>query len=373
MQQYKGIPHNINSALIGRVVRNNRWSLRNTKNILVGDYDETKQGYLATISSSSFEKELNAQGVSLVKEVEEFNDNDIIKINEEGRINKLWNTDSIHNALFLTERCNSNCIMCPQPPVQSEIDLTDDNLRIIELLKHTPSSVVLTGGEPTLKGEKLFKILDTLRRKFPRTRVYILSNATLFSKIEFTRDFANHCNENVIVEVPIYSDYPDLHNKIVGTNSFYKTLRGIHNLAKFEIKVGIRNVINKMNFDRLEPYSEFIYRNFPFIFQIALMQMELEGNAKTNFSDVYIDPCDYIENVKSAVFSLYNRGLNVLIYNFQLCLLPESIRKFAPRSITEWKNLFLPVCEKCDLKSECPGFFKSVINHPSRDIKPIIF
>ena len=370
MKTFKGIPEKINVPELGRVIKEHKLFQSKKDKILVGAFSTSYRGYKATISSIEF-KDKKFSGIYDVQESEEIEKDDIILIEPDGTIKRLYSSSSVHNSIFLTELCNSNCVFCPQPPTKKETDKTELNLKIIELINEEPESIGITGGEPTILGDNFFKVLTSIQKKFPKTKIYILSNAIKFSNIEFTKKFIDHCNENVIVETPVYSDFPKLHNQIVGNNSYYKTLSGIYNLAKFNAKIGIRNVVSKLNYKRLDDYSNFIYRNFPFAHQVAFMQMELEGNAKMNFDQVFIDPYDYINELRLAVEVLELRGLNVLIYNFQLCLLDEYLRNFAVKSITEWKNIFLPICKDCSLRNQCPGFFKSIIDHPSRMISPI--
>ena len=61
---------------------------------------------------------------------------DIVSIDpNSGFVRTIYRPDSPHNAIFATERCNSNCIMCSQPP--KDIDdsyLVEDTLKMISLI-----------------------------------------------------------------------------------------------------------------------------------------------------------------------------------------------------------------------------------------------
>jgi len=50
--------------------------------------------------------------------------------------------------------------------------------------------------------------------------------------------------------------------------------------------------------------------------------------------------------------------MNVSIYNHQLCVLRKSLWKFARKSISDWKNIYLDECASCRAKEECGGLFK---------------
>ena len=70
-----------------------------------------------------------------------------------GFVRTLFRPESPHNTLFATERCNSNCLMCSQPPVEKDdMDaLTERNLKLIDLMSPAPEYLCITGGEPTLE------------------------------------------------------------------------------------------------------------------------------------------------------------------------------------------------------------------------------
>jgi hypothetical protein len=51
--------------------------------------------------------------------------------------------------------------------------------------------------------------------------------------------------------------------------------------------------------------------------------------------------------------------MNVSIYNHQLCVLDRALWPLARRSISDWKNVYLPACNDCSVLTECGGFFQS--------------
>ncbi len=62
----------------------------------------------------------------------------------------------------------------------------------------------------------------------------------------------------------------------------------------------------------------------------------------------------------------------VSIYNLPLCILPQRLRRFARRSISDWKNVYAPECGDCALRQNCAGFFASAgPAWRSRGIRPV--
>jgi len=126
-----------------------------------------------------------------------------------------------------------------------------------------------------------------------------------------------------------------------------------------------------LNYNRLPELSEYIYSNFPFVYQVAFVQIEPIGFSKDNLADLWIDPYDYNDKLEEAVMNLHNRNLQVTIFNSQLCVLPKNLRRFAVQSISDWKNIYIDECVNCILKTECAGFFSASKDIHSNKIKAI--
>lgn len=371
MRQLIGEAYNIKKTLIGKITTKNDFFSKKKDLIYVANSGEFPKGYLAVITDSvNFSKEFSSY-VSNVNGVSELNDNDIVTIEPDGRISVVFDINSHHNAIFVTELCNSNCIMCPQPPLKQEDGKLDLNLKYISLIDRNTKSIGITGGEPTLIGTDLFLILSAINDRIPKASISLLSNGIRFNNYKYAQLFSQSVKQDIVVDIPLYSDIDTIHNSIIRTNSFYKTINGIYNLAKLNVKIGIRIVIHKMNFDRLPELAEFIYSNFPFVYHIAFMQMEPIGYARNNIDDLWIDPIDYNDFLERAVLNLHYREMRVSIYNSQLCILPEKLRCFAVQSISDWKNIYIDDCVDCSSKAICPGFFASAKETHSRGIMAI--
>src|ERR1700732_4542913 len=103
---------------------------------------------------------------------------------------------------------------------------------------------------------------------------------------------------------------------------------------------------------------------------IALMGLENIGYAPRNMDSLWIDPHDYQEQLEAAVEILSTRGMNVSIYNHQLWVLKRSLWKFARKSISDWKNIYLDACQSCGVKDDCGGFFTWATKRHSSHIHP---
>ena len=291
--------------------------------------------------------------------------------NSNGRAVVLLEPEAKANYLSLTERCNHRCLMCPQPPIKSEPSRLEHNLRLIELMSKDTTSIGITGGEPTLVGDDLITILQAINKKVPTAAITILTNAVKLADRNFAYKIACCKCRDLQIDVPLFASTPELHNEIVGAKTFYKTVQGIYNLATFRLDIGIRVVIHRMNYQHLTALAYFIYHNFPFVKQVAFMQMETMGYAADNIARLWIDPYDYKDELSAAVNFLRERRMSALIYNAQLCVLNPDVRDVAIQSISEWKNITLADCEQCACRAQCPGFFASNAQYHSAHIQAL--
>jgi len=129
-------------------------------------------------------------------------------------------------------------------------------------------------------------------------------------------------------------------------------------------------VIHKQTYERLPQLAEFVARNLPFVEHVALMGLEMSGFTPKNLDVLWIDPADYQSQLEEATLSLAMRGMAVSIYNHQLCTLPLSVWPYARKSISDWKNVYLDVCEGCGVRQFCGGFFQSARKRHSAHIAP---
>lgn len=371
MKQIQGTSYNIEDDIVGRITFGKGNLFGRSNNILVcNDTNKPAFGYLATITAcATFISKVKPY--CIVNNISDFHEGDIVVVNKQGEIIFVYEINSHHNALMATERCNHRCIMCPQPPILQEKDKTPFNLRLISLMNNNTQEIGITGGEPTLIGDNLFTLINQIKKELPKTAISILSNGVKFADKEYAIKLAKCRHQDLQIDIPLFSDIAEEHNRIVGAKTFYKTVQGLYNLALFHLRIGLRIVVHKQTYKRLPQFADFIYHNFPFVAQVAFMQMETTGLAKENFEELWIDPYDYNRELREAVLLLADRGMKPYIYNAQLCVLPEDIRCYAQQSISDWKDIYIPECDGCVLKGQCAGFFESNRQAHSTHIKKI--
>jgi His-Xaa-Ser system radical SAM maturase HxsC len=299
---------------------------------------------------------------------------DVLRLSPNGeRVNVLWRHDSLQNSVLLTERCDHYCLMCSQPPKNVDDDaLLEDAFELVRLLPPHTREIGFTGGEPTLYGDHLIKLLRLCRTLIPHAGVHVLSNGRRFSNPDFATSWAGIENPNMMVGIPLYGPEPALHDYVVQSEgAFNTTLTGILNLAQLEQRIEIRVVVHKQTAPHLVEIADFISRNLPFVEQVALMGLETIGFARANLGDVWIDPVDYRTELVEAVTLLDRKGVHTMIYNHPLCLIDPKVWPYAVRSISDWKNEYHPECLRCSVAHDCGGFFYSAKYRYSEHIQAI--
>ncbi len=273
----------------------------------------------------------------------------------------LYRRGSDSNLLFMTDRCNSLCLMCSQPP--QDVDdrwHIEENLRLIDLMDPGEENIGISGGEPTLYRDGLLEILAKCKSVLARKSVHVLSNGRLFRDPSWIEALTSIDHPRLSWGIPLYADNARDHDYVVqARGAFSETLQGLYNLARASQIVEVRVVLSKQTTPRLPELAHYIFRNLPFVRHIALMGIESTGLARKHHEELWIDPLDYQDSLSQAIFFLHNRGMQVSIYNLPLCLVPPQLSRFARQSISDWKNLFIDACQQCAAIEHCSGFFKS--------------
>ena len=166
-------------------------------------------GYRAILSHNELAGGINVPFTHRLRESDHIREGDIVALDGiSGHVRSLYRPYELHHHLFVTERCNSNCLMCSQPPKdKDDVEaLTQRNLELINLIQEPPPYLTITGGEPTLLGENLFKLISQLKTSMPTTELHMLTNGRTFAFPEYARSFAGIGHPNISLGIPLYSD-----------------------------------------------------------------------------------------------------------------------------------------------------------------------
>ena len=181
----RGISNQINEPIIARVTRN--YLNQDSNQILIAENEipiNNLNSFKAIITNLDIQKSrMNSPSVYSVGTFDHLVDGDIVVINSDGIINTLYRINSVQNFLLTTERCNSNCLMCSQPPKdRNDIHyLFNIYKQLIPLIPKDCFEIGITGGEPTLLGDLFFELLQLIKVELPETEVHCLTNGRTFA------------------------------------------------------------------------------------------------------------------------------------------------------------------------------------------------
>ncbi|TSJ34919.1 His-Xaa-Ser system radical SAM maturase HxsC [Mucilaginibacter corticis] len=366
----KGIPTGVNDLIVGVITRNP--DHHGESLIWVGD--EFNYGsYIAHLSCQSIEASI-VPTIANIQALDHLSDGDIVSIGQDGIVRTVYRVNSFYNTILATERCNSNCLMCSQPPKdRNDIPyLFELYRRVIPLIPKDCLELTISGGEPTLMGEYFFELLELITRELPKTDIHILTNGRTFAWNHFAERLAQIGNPRMMLGIPVYADYYQVHDYIVqARGAFDQTILGLHNLARYGIRLEIRVVLHQQSIPRLSRLARYIFKNLPFAEHVTFMGLEYTGYTPHNIEKLWIDPYDYNKELTEAVEFLAGQGMHVSIYNAQLCVMPERLWGYARKSISDWKNDYLPACQACSKLHDCGGLFTWNLKKCSAHIQPV--
>lgn len=156
----------------------------------------------------------------------------------------------------LTEKCNQKCFHCynywrySEEIGKNELSAQDFLLIVKKLVTAGINSVTLTGGEPFLRPDLLFSILEYCNEN--KIKTSINSNAVLIKN-----DDASKVRDLGVTHVLVsLLGTEKIHNAITNSNTFKKACDGITTLVGNKTNVSVNMAVSKLNFHELRNVSE---------------------------------------------------------------------------------------------------------------------
>lgn len=283
---------------------------------------------------------------------------DVVAVDLVGRRSEvLMRKSDRHHTIFLTNRCNSRCVMCSQPPTAHDDSwLIQEAMEVARSMTWSPAVFGFTGGEPLLIGTQLRTVLDYFRQWHPHAQLEVLSNGRLASNPLLARTLFEGLS-NTRWMIPLYGHAPFLHNHVVQANAFDETIAALLNLQRYKQPIQLRVVLIEPVLRVLQHLCEFIARNLPFVREVALMGCEPIGLALANQDECKLDLNDWRAQLGGAVRALDRGRIPVVLMNLPLCSIDSRLWPLAHQSISDWKNVYVPQCDGCAVKDLCCGLF----------------
>jgi len=290
-------------------------------------------------------------------------DGDIGMLTGRGAIRVILSSRANHNTLLVTERCDNRCLFCSQPPKERDDDWLLVQAAMAIAAFSSSRTIGISGGEPLLYRKSFINFLDVIADYSPQTPLHILSNGRAFADPEFSQQVAQRCESlSITFGIPLYSSTSTHHDYLVGSEGAYRdTLKGLVNAGNCGIPIELRFIPTQKNFQDIETTVLLAARCLSNISQISIMNLEPTGWAKRNWNGLYYEPVKYAEELSKAILAAEAACLPIYLFNYTLCHLPESLRSYAVKSISDWKNYYPEECEGCQKREQCGGFFASSV------------
>lgn len=316
--------------------------------------------------------DVEEQDIDRLKKTSEY---DVFEIYCNGAAYQYYNNSLLDNTILVTNRCNSNCIMCPTPEIIRKTQQQYSAEQLINIVKYFPSDachITITGGEPFLVKKDMFRLLSFLKSHMNNTNYLLLTNGRAFCSKEYTDLFAISKPSRIKLGIPIHGYNEQTHDHITqAKGSFVQTIAGLKNLIHINAVIEIRIVVSKLNHSFIDKIAELIVNELKGISCVKIMAMEMTGNAAKNRDLVWIDYPDAFSACKEAIEILVSNGIDVGLYNFPLCSVDRRFWDICEKSISEHKIRYAPQCSECKVKDACGGVFSGTIRLAKEKMKPI--
>lgn len=314
--------------------------------------------------------------------------------------------------------CNNNCFHCVIKPTvlcakkkSPESVILDSGLGMWhtqdpsfrELInrisfKKNISSIVLTGGEPTIR-EDFVVILKWLYYNRPDVQVTIQTNGRNLANENLVKSILRYTRDNIFFVIAIHGTEVT-HNNIVNNrreqgNPFKETLMGIKNLLKYNLKnIRTEIVISNKNKNELAEAVRFQHEelgisiigiSYPHLFafskkdrikiappmgdlilEIKKINKYLEKTPNLQVLTEEIPPCFYAkidEPIYIQAFGTPETKTSVCCYDG--CIIEDFN--------ISWKNDHkkIPSCAECLIDRECPGVWKETLDLNRETLSPL--
>ena len=277
---------------------------------------------------------------------------------------------------FMTEKCNSNCIMCPISEgtrKRGNVITDQEFMNLISQIDDSIEHIDITGGEPFLEWEKVVCLMQFLNDNYPMIPVQILTNGRALCLTSIQTALSHVINDQYLFAVPVHGPTAQVHDFISSSpGSFAETLAGLRFLSEADARTEVRIVGSKLNADLINETCEMIsslkLRNSI----INIVAMEMTGAAAINRDRIWIDYGELYKKAEEGIMNLIKNGSDIELYNFPLCALPKYAWPLAKNSISIEKIRYSEECHSCNVLNACGGLFYSTKLLDLFSVRPVM-
>lgn len=279
-------------------------------------------------------------------------------------MSELTDCMELHDFVFMmTEKCNSNCIMCPMSEEARKRGRAFSNQEIDAMLSTITDQtehIDITGGEPFLQHEQLFHIMQELNEKHPYIPVQILTNGRALCLPYIQDEIKPLLRDRYLFAIPVHGPDAASHDGISeAPGSFAETMEGLRFLSHEHARIEARIVGSRLNARLIPDTCSMLAESGLHLHVVNIVAMEMTGSAARNRSLLWIDYRQLYAQAEPGILRLIRHGIDVGLYNFPLCALPRLAWPLTKCSISPWKIRYPASCEDCVVCEACGGLFYS--------------
>ena len=278
--------------------------------------------------------------------------------------------------IFVTEACNSNCVMCPLSTAMRKRGnkmLEKQWMELLESIPYNPPHITITGGEPFLEYRYLFPIMEKINQRYPETEILVLTNGRAFAVKHIVDSFAEIATTYYTVAIPIHGPSAAVHDRITQTEgSFRQSMIGLKRLGDSNAKIEVRIVAHRLNISEITHTFQMLVDSGVRISTINLVGLEMTGTAASNRNMIWVDYQQVCDEARAGILYAIRSGIDVSLYNFPLCFIPRDLWALAKCSITPNKVRYDQLCGNCIEKKSCGGMFYSTYQLGLCQVNPFL-
>ena len=285
--------------------------------------------------------------------------------------------------------CNNDCTFCHASDRSRAADSLDRVQAKIDAAKAAGAhTVVLSGGEPTVRAE-LLHLADLVRDR--GLRLGLVTNGRRLADANLVEALLARGLDYAYVS--LHGSHAALHDALVGARAFEETLAGIRNLHGRVPNLAVNTVVTRSNLTDLRNLVDLLLP-LPALQQKFTMPQP-KGAAWDRFEDIVPSLREAADAVADAIRYGHQRASSAApgrfgFEGFPLCLLPgleaihSDLRSHEIEFMSEPEDDGLvavddvlltkpPLCAPCDLRARCPGIYRHYAERRGVDeLRPLI-
>lgn len=224
--------------------------------------------------------------------------------------------------LEITQACNLTCKHCyysAGDPSEEELEKTE----MIEVLREFKElggkRLFLTGGEPLLRRDKLFKVINEADHL--GLDIHVETNATLLNEAD-AQKLEKH---NVDTAVSLDGATAKTHDQIRGDGNFLKALEGLKTLQNQGVDTGIGFTLMRPNKSELGETLRLAQELG--VKRVDINRLVIGGRAEEHEDSLKISNAETIESLKKAIEISEKIGVELSVYE-------DLMERFSSRTIS---------------------------------------